>query len=138
MSYDPNTQPEPQPAPAPPAYAAPLPPAEAYPAASDPYAQTSKPALPTTLAHTNAYALVAVILAFIMPIAAIVFGHMGLSQIKRNGDSGRGLALTGLIIGYAYVVIIGLVIITYIGVLIVMFASLGAAMGGFDPYNSSW
>lgn len=123
MSYDPNAQEA-----AVPAYA---PPPEAY-------QPPPRPSQPTTLAHTNAFALVAVIVAFIMPIAAIVFGHMGLNQIKRNGDSGRGLALTGLIIGYAYVVIIGLVIITYIGVLLVMFASFGAALGGISEYNSNW
>ena len=132
MSYDPNAQPQPQPAPVPPAYTAPPPPAEAYPV------PLQKTALPTTLAHTNAFALVAIILAFIVPIAGIVFGHMGLSQIKRNGDSGRGLALTGLIVGYAFFVMIALFFITYIGIIIIAFASFGAAMGGIEPYNSNW
>ncbi len=33
-------------------------------------------------------------------IAAIIFGHIALRQIRRTGERGRGLALTGLILGY--------------------------------------
>jgi len=81
---------------------------------------------PTTLAYTNTFALVAIITAFLSPIAAIIFGHMALGQIKRTGDAGRGLALTGLIIGYSYFVMIGLFVLFYISILGIMFASFGA------------
>jgi hypothetical protein len=30
----------------------------------------------------------------------IVFGHLSLSQIRRSGEDGRGLAIAGLVIGY--------------------------------------
>jgi hypothetical protein len=43
-------------------------------------------------------------------IPAIVFGHMARSQIKRTGEQGTGLALAGLILGWA-AVILGIVII---------------------------
>lgn len=90
-------------------------------------AQVAPPmAPPTTLAYTNTFALVSVITAFISPIAAIVFGHMALGQIKRNGDAGRGLALTGLIIGYSYFVMIALFVIFYISMIGIMFASFAA------------
>jgi hypothetical protein len=39
-------------------------------------------------------------------IPAIVFGHMALNQIKRTGEQGAGLALAGLILGWATVVLI--------------------------------
>ena len=36
----------------------------------------------------------------VLPILAIVFGHIGLSQIRRQGTSGRGMAIAGLVTGY--------------------------------------
>jgi hypothetical protein len=39
-------------------------------------------------------------------IPAIVFGHVALHQIKRTGGQGAGLALTGLILGWATVILI--------------------------------
>jgi uncharacterized protein DUF1707/uncharacterized protein DUF4190 len=38
-------------------------------------------------------------------IPAIVFGHMARGQIKRTGEQGAGLALAGLILGWAAVVL---------------------------------
>lgn len=115
----------------------------AYQAQSAPYAQTAyspQPAapvrsnLPTTMAATNAFAVVSVILAFVSPIAGIVFGHIALGQIKRNGDSGRGLALTGLILGYVYVAFIALFLLFYVSMIFIMIGSLGAA---FSELNTS-
>ncbi len=125
----PYTTPAPQAAPA--AYQAD---ANAYQADQTVYAPQAQ-ALPTTLAYTNTYALLAIIFAFIAPVAGIIFGHLGLKQIKNNGDAGRGIALTGLILGYAYVALIGIILITYVGLIFVMFASVGAAMDGFDSFS---
>lgn len=94
-----------------------------------------KPQLPTTMAYTNTFAVLAIIFAFISPLAGIIFGHLALGQIKRNGDAGRGIGLTGLIISYAYFVFIALFFIIYIGFIIVMFGAMGAAfseMGSLD------
>ncbi|WP_197373484.1 peptidylprolyl isomerase [Mycolicibacterium baixiangningiae] len=49
---------------------------------------------------TNAWAVAALVCAFLFAPLGIVFGHLSLSQIKRTGEDGRGLALAGLIIGY--------------------------------------
>jgi hypothetical protein len=38
-------------------------------------------------------------------IPAIVFGHMARGQIRRTGEQGAGLALAGLILGWAAVVL---------------------------------
>jgi Domain of unknown function (DUF1707)/Domain of unknown function (DUF4190) len=43
-------------------------------------------------------------------IPAIVFGHMARYQIKRTGEQGAGLALAGLILGWA-TVILGILIL---------------------------
>lgn len=94
-----------------------------------PSAPTQAPipaAPPTTLAYTNTFALISIITAFLSPVAAIVFGHLALGQIKRTGDAGRGLALTGLIIGYSYFVMIALFVLFYLSMIGIMFASFGA------------
>jgi hypothetical protein len=46
--------------------------------------------------------------------AAVVLGHVALSQIKRTGESGRGLAIAGLVLGY--LVIAGWVTLVVIGI----------------------
>lgn len=101
-----------------------------------PYAQETFPtaSTATTLDKTNTFALLSIVLAFLSPIAGIVFGHMGLSQIKRNGDAGRGIALTGLIISYAYFVFVAIFIVLYIGFFAVMIGSLGAMSSSYGSY----
>lgn len=89
------------------------------------YAPPALPApQPTTLAQTNTFALISMLLAFFQPIAGIVFGHMALSQIKRNGDAGRGLALTGLIISYVIAALTIFLVIAYISVIFVAIATI--------------
>ena len=46
-------------------------------------------------------------------IPAIVLGHMARSQIKRTGEQGAGLALAGLVLGWAAAIL---------GVLFILFA----------------
>lgn len=61
-----------------------------------------KPTQMTTVApatKTNVLAIVALILGIIIPIGGIICGPIALSQIKRTGESGKGLAKAGLIIG---------------------------------------
>lgn len=105
-------------------------PQQAYPQAPVPaqYGQQAQPApsKATTLDKTNTFALVSIILAFISPLAAIIFGHMGLSQIKRNGDAGRGIALTGLIIGYVSFASLIIFMFVYVGMIMVMIGSIGS------------
>jgi hypothetical protein len=46
-------------------------------------------------------------------IPAIVFGHMARHQIKRTGEQGAGLALAGLILGWA--VVLGILLLFIVG-----------------------
>ncbi len=64
-----------------------------------PYAASTGP-----VAKTNTLAIVALILGIVVPIAGIIVGHIALSQIKKTGEQGRGLALAGTIIGYVLTV----------------------------------
>jgi hypothetical protein len=53
-----------------------------------------------TKLNTLAVVSLATALTSIGAVAAIITGHVALTQIKRSGESGRGLALAGTIIGY--------------------------------------
>jgi hypothetical protein len=58
------------------------------------------PTEPAAARKTNVLAIVSLVSAFFVSLVAIICGHIALSQIKRRGESGRGLAIAGLIIGY--------------------------------------
>lgn len=56
-------------------------------------------------AQTNGMAVASLICAFVFAPLGIVFGHISLSQIKRTGEEGRGLAVAGLVISYLVTVL---------------------------------
>jgi len=74
---------------------------------------SSEPILPA--APTNTYALVGFILSilsfmtFVTAIPGVVLGHLGLKQIRQTGESGRGMAIAAITIGW---VMVGLGILT--------------------------
>jgi hypothetical protein len=72
-----------------------------------------------TSARTNPFAIASLVLAFFATVLSIIFGHVALSQIKRTGERGRGLALAGLWISYLSVA----ALLTAIGVVWVMAAN---------------
>jgi hypothetical protein len=76
--------------------------------------------------RTNVLAIVALILGIVVPIGGIICGHIALSQIKRTGENGRGLALAGTVIGYVLTALGILLVIIYI-VAIAALVSSGAA-----------
>jgi hypothetical protein len=57
-------------------------------------------------------------------IPAIVFGHLALHQIKRTGERGAGLALAGLILSWAAVVL---------GILLIVVSAMAAGTHGTMP-----
>ncbi|TDP89295.1 uncharacterized protein DUF4190 [Leucobacter luti] len=75
-------------------------------------------------APTNTLAIVALIASFFVSVAGIICGHIALSQIKRTGERGRGLALAGTIIGYVSFAITVISIIA-----LVVIGGLAAAVG---------
>ena len=62
--------------------------------------------------------LVCGIVQFFVPlpasILAIVFGHIARGQIRRTGEKGDGLALAGLVLGWAEVVLVIIVLVAFV------------------------
>ena len=77
----------------------------------------ARPALVTPVARTNGFAIASFACGLgqfmvgpLATIPAIVFGHMARSQIRRTGEQGAGLALAGLVLGWA-TVILGVIVL---------------------------
>ncbi len=103
----------------------------AAPAAAPVYPAYGQPATPGLYAPpTNTLAIIALILGFLVPIGGIICGHIALGQIKRTGEGGRGLALAGLIIGYA---LTALTVLFVVGYIIVIALAIGTA-STYDYY----
>jgi uncharacterized protein DUF4190/uncharacterized protein DUF1707 len=80
---------------------------------------------------TNAYAIASLacglgqaVLGPLPTIPAIVLGHMGRRQIKETGETGDGLALAGLILGWCGAI---LTVVAIIGILFVAAAFVHAS-----------
>jgi peptidyl-prolyl cis-trans isomerase B (cyclophilin B) len=58
---------------------------------------------------TNGMAIASLVCAFVFAPLGIIFGHISLSQIKRTGEEGHGLAVAGLVI--SYLITVGTVIV---------------------------
>ncbi len=116
--------------PTPPAYAPPTaattPPLYVPPAYAPPTGAVSTP--PAFGPPTNSLAIVAIILGFLVPLGGIICGHIALGQIKRTGEGGRGLALTGLIVGYVFTAFVVLYFVVIIGIVIA--AGAASTYGG--------
>ena len=54
--------------------------------------------------HTNTLAIVAIILAIVVPVAGIVVGIIARRQVIRTGEQGRGLSTAAIIVGIALTV----------------------------------
>lgn len=108
---------------------APVPPASqppgAAPAYGEPAAAYGQPAGP----RTNTLAIISLVASLIgIPtgigfIAGIICGHIALSQIKKTGEQGRGMAVAGLIIGYVGVALYIIGLIIFIALFATLFAS---------------
>ncbi|OCB10144.1 cyclophilin [Mycolicibacterium porcinum] len=80
-----------------------------YPAGYPPYA------------HTNGMAVAALVCSVLFAPLGILFGHISLSQLKRSGEQGRGIAIAGLVIGYAMtaLAIVAVVLTVVLGLIVV-------------------
>ena len=75
------------------------------------------------VAKTNTLAIVSLLASiFWFPaLIGVITGHIAISQIKRTGERGRGLAIAGLIIGY--LAIVGIIIWGIISAVLVSLAN---------------
>ncbi len=90
------------------------------PAGEPLYARQMLPTLAQQSGKTNTLAILALVFGVMGGIAAIPLGHIAITQINRTGENGRGLAIAGLVLGYAwtgliliYVVLIAAIIAQY-------------------------
>ena len=77
----------------------------------------------------NVLAIVSLVTAFFVSLAAIITGHIALSQIKKTGERGRGLAIAGLILGY-----LGLLAGIIITIIVVIGFITAASNGAVTTY----
>ncbi|MEY9850731.1 DUF4190 domain-containing protein [Leifsonia sp. NPDC056665] len=75
----------------------------------------------------NTMSIVAFILAFFVSIVGIILGFVALSQIKRTGEQGRGLALAAVIIGFVEVAI---------GILVSILVLIGLGIAASHGYRN--
>lgn len=84
--------------------------------------------------RSNSYAVASLVIGilswFLCPllggVIAVVLGHTARGQIRRTGEGGAGLAMAGLILGYAHLAVVGIVILFWLVVLGGIAAMLGA------------
>jgi Domain of unknown function (DUF4190)/Domain of unknown function (DUF1707) len=79
--------------------------ADVTPAPAPPPQVVGRPTFVRSRSPTNGLAVASLVVGlfwmwWIGSVLAIVFGHVALNQIARNGQSGRGLAIAGLVLGY--------------------------------------
>jgi peptidyl-prolyl cis-trans isomerase B (cyclophilin B) len=79
---------------------------------------------------TNSLAIVSLVCAFVFAPLGILFGHISLSQIKKTGEEGRGLAIAGLVISYLITVLTVLVIVLSV----LFFAFMARHLDDMDLY----
>lgn len=80
-------------------------------------------------AKTNTLSIITLVLAILgFTLIPIVLGFVSLSQIKKTGEAGRGLAIAGIIVSFVYIVIIAIIVIFTIVI------SVAAANSGVSTY----
>ncbi len=112
----------------------PLPAGEAPPrqGATSPYAAATT----ATSGELNMLAVVALIASCVgFTVPGIVMGHIALSQIKKSGESGHGLALAAVIVGYVLTVVVIIVVVLYFILIFAAIGLAGSAVGDFGNFG---
>ncbi len=79
---------------------------------------------PMASARTNTMAILSLVFAFILSPLGIVFGAIGLNQIKKTGEEGKGLAIAGLITSSIF---------TLLGIIYIVFVIIALIAVSNDP-----
>ncbi len=64
-------------------------------------------------------------IGWLIPLSALVLGVIGLIQIKKNGERGKGWAWTGILAGVGYLLLVFLLVLLYI------LLGIGGGLGWF-------
>lgn len=78
--------------------------------------------------RTNPISILAIITGFVAPLIGVISGIVALTQIRRTGEKGRGLAITGISVGGA------LMVLGTLG-FILFFAFFAAIEDSYTPYE---
>ena len=114
MSTDPTQPSSPEPSmPPPPETGAPGTPVPGYPP-PPPYGYPPYPYPYQRAPETNSMAIVAMIMIFVFPPLAIIFGFIAKNQIDRTGEQGRGFAIAGIAGGIAVTALWVAIIVFYV------------------------
>lgn len=105
-----------------------------YPPAPGQYPVMVMPGGYVPAAKTNSMAIAALVCSLVLAPLGIVFGHIALSQIKRTGEEGRGLAIAGLVIGYVFTAIA----VAWIVLTVIFLGALGSAINEPTYYDSDY
>jgi hypothetical protein len=134
-----QTPPNPPSVPSAPGYGTPVPPGDGYQNPTPPYgAYQGGQYTPGQEPRYNVLAIVSLVSAFFLSLVAVITGHMALNQIKRTAEKGRGLAIAGLVLGYAGIVggIISAIVLVVMAVAgIGLFATVAS---NYDPDDYSY
>ena len=84
---------------------------------------------PTQPGKYNVLAIVSLVSAFFISLVAVITGHIALSQIKRTGEQGRGLAIAGLVLGYLGILVSIIGIIIFVAVFLPYMATVDPNYG---------
>ncbi|RIX30370.1 DUF4190 domain-containing protein [Amnibacterium setariae] len=76
----------------------------------------------------NPLAIIAFVLAFLVPPGGIVCGHIARRQIRSTGEQGDGLALAGLILGYVFTAGFVLFFVIWLLTFLAIFAGFAGVM----------
>lgn len=77
-----------------------------------------------TPTETNTLATLSVVFAFVFAPAGAILGHLGLGQIARTGQRGRGRALIGITLSYVFITVAVVALVVW------------AATGGDEPAST--
>ena len=84
---------------------------------------------------TNVLAIISLIASCVgFTVPGIIMGHIALHQIKQTGEGGHGLALAGVIVGYALLAVAIVVTVIYL-IFIVFFIGVAGAATDFNFSN---
>jgi hypothetical protein len=78
---------------------------------------------------TNTLAIVALVLAFVVPVAGVICGHLARKQIRETHEEGAGMATAALIIGYAFLALA--LIVTCAAIVVVVARANDTALAAF-------
>ena len=74
---------------------------------------------------TNTMALVGFVMSFFQPTMGLIFSIIGMCQIKKTGEPGKGFALAGIIISSVTFVLVLLLVFFYF---FIFAAALGSGL----------